>query len=164
MTEIAKHPLIFTLRDTVSGDGFLAGITLCGRALMVEEDGKWWMYGVRPGAIAESGDTPPESFAKFRNRYKEVLFDIAHDCKKFADFKREVERFFNEADEEEERRWNESLAAVRACSGCPPEPFSALPRETPEASPAKISVEKLSAEGRKFKPSDNMKDKLAKAA
>ncbi|HEY4933909.1 MAG TPA: hypothetical protein VII23_20280 [Terriglobales bacterium] len=159
------HPLIFTLRDTISGDGFLAGITLSGRALMVkEDDGKWWTYGVRPGALAESSTTPEESFARFRNRYKEVLFDTAHDCKKFADFKREVERFLNEADAEEEQRWNDALAAVRGCSGPLLEPFSKLPRERPESSPVKVTVENLAAGGRKFKPSDNINDKLAKAA
>ncbi len=48
--EINHHPMMFIFRDTISGNGFLAGITLSGRALMMEEDGKWWMYGVRPGA------------------------------------------------------------------------------------------------------------------
>ncbi len=43
------YPVMFTVRDTVSGNGFLAGITLTGRALMTREaDGKWWVYGVRP--------------------------------------------------------------------------------------------------------------------
>jgi hypothetical protein len=159
------HPLIFTLNDKVSGDGFLAGITLTGRALMVkEDDGKWWIYGVRPGAIAESGNTPQESFAQFRTRYREVLFDMANDCKTFSAFKREVERFVKEVDAEEEERWNDALIAIRSCSGPLPEPFSTLPREKPEASPVKVTVENLAAGGRKFKPSDNINDKLAKAA
>ena len=50
---MASYPVMFTLRDTVSGNGFLAGITLTGRALMKrEDDEKWWIYGVRPAAIA----------------------------------------------------------------------------------------------------------------
>ena len=48
-----NHPIMLTLKDAISGQGFLAGITLSGRALMRHEDGKWWMYGVRPGGIAE---------------------------------------------------------------------------------------------------------------
>ena len=54
-----EHPIMLTLRDVISGDGFLAGITLSGRALMRQEDGAWWMYGVRPAAIAEYGETNP---------------------------------------------------------------------------------------------------------
>ena len=53
-----RYPLMFTYRDVISGDGFLAGITLSGRALMIKENDEWWMYGVRPGAIAETGKTP----------------------------------------------------------------------------------------------------------
>ncbi|HWH58184.1 MAG TPA: hypothetical protein VN682_11170 [Terriglobales bacterium] len=164
MSEMTHHPLLFTLRDAVSGKGFLAGITLSGRALMVQEDGKWWTYGVRPGAIAESGSTPQESFARFRNRYKEVLFDIADESRTFAAFKREVERFANEVDKEEERSWNDALQLVRASSGPPPEPFSQLDRMKAEEAPPKVTVEKLSAAKRKFTPKDNLKDTVAKAA
>jgi hypothetical protein len=73
MKELNEHPLMITLRDAISGDGFLAGITLSGRALMrKEDDGKWWMYGVRPAALAESGTTVEEAFLHFRGRYQET--------------------------------------------------------------------------------------------
>ena len=101
MPDVTVHPLLITLRDAISGDGFLVGITLSGRALMQKEDGKWWMYGVRPAAIAESGTTPQEAFQNFRTRYKEVLFDIAEEQRTFATFKKEVERFFYEPDHED---------------------------------------------------------------
>jgi predicted RNase H-like HicB family nuclease len=110
------HPIMITLRDTISGDGFLAGITLSGRALMRKEEGKWWMYGVRPAALAESGETIEEAFARFRNRYKEVLFDLAEENATFDSFKVAVEQFFYEtdADSEDERLWEEALKAIRA--------------------------------------------------
>jgi hypothetical protein len=162
MTEIANHPLMLILKDTISGDGFLAGITLSGRALMVEEDdGKWWMYGVRPAAIAESGDTVQEAFLHFRNRYTEVLFDMAQEYRTFDSFKKEVKRFFYEADEEEERRWDDALLAVRGSDQPPPEPFSQLPRAHPENQPTHITVEQLDTEGRVFRPTDNVRDTLA---
>ena len=164
MPDLTYHPLLFTFRDTVSGDGFLGGITLSGRALMQEEDGKWWVYGVRPGALAESGDTPQEAFSHFRNRYKEVLFDIAQEERTFEAFKQEVERLFYEPDEEEERRWEDALVLVRSCKGTPPEPFSSLPREQPEKRPSAITVERLDRQGKRFTPSDNVPDLLAKAA
>src|SRR5437899_788944 len=78
MAELREHPIMITLQDAISGNGFLAGVTLSGRALMrKEDDGKWWMYGVRPAAIAESGNSPEDTFLRFRTRYKETLLDIA---------------------------------------------------------------------------------------
>jgi hypothetical protein len=155
-----NHPILITLRDTISGDGFLAGITLSGRALMREEDGKWWMYGVRPAAIAESGVTIEEAFSRFRNRYKEVLFDIAAETSTFESFKAAVENFFYEADvdDEDERLWEEALKEIRASKCAPPSPFTNLPREAAESKPAQITVEKLSRADARFRSSDNVTD------
>jgi hypothetical protein len=163
VTETNHHPLMFTFRDTISGDGFLVGITLSGRALMLKEDEKWWMYGVRPGAIAESGESPEETVLRFRNRYKEVLFDIAGDHRTFDAFKKEVERFFYEPDYEEERRWEDALTAIRSQDLCPPPPFSELSRETPESRPTQIAVERLDVASRRFMPSDNVPDTYSAA-
>lgn len=155
-----NHPIMITLRDTISGDGFLAGITLSGRALMRQEDGKWWLYGVRPAAIAESGTTIEEAFARFRNRYKEVLFDLAEENDTFDSFKKAVEQFFYEADadNEDEHLWEDALKAIRASKSDPPPPFASLPREAPESKPSQITVELLSRAGARFKPSDNVTD------
>ena len=155
-----SHPILITLRDTISGDGFLAGITLSGRALMRQEDGKWWMYGVRPAAIAECGETIQEAFARFRNRYKEVLFDLAQENFTFDDFKIAVEQFFYEADadSEDEQLWEQALQAIRMAKCGPPAPFDKLPREAPESKPSQITVELLSRADARFKPSDNVTD------
>jgi hypothetical protein len=162
MTEsgLTQHPILITLRDVISGDGFLAGITLSGRALMRQEDGAWWMYGVRPAPIAESGETIEEAFSRFRNRYKEVLFDMAQESGDFEQFKASVERFFYEsdADSEDEHLWEEALRAIRAANCVPPEPFAKLPREAPESKPSQITVERLNRADARFKPSDNITD------
>lgn len=159
MAEITHHPLMFTFRDVISGHGFLAGITLSGRGLMLkEEDGKWWMYGVRPGAIAECGDSPQDTFLRFKNAYKEVLFDIAAERNDFAGFKEEVERFYYQPDREEERRWEDALNTIRTCGLTLPPPFFSLPRVNPENRPTQISVERLDEQNRRFMPSDNVSD------
>ncbi|OFW14746.1 MAG: hypothetical protein A3H27_03410 [Acidobacteria bacterium RIFCSPLOWO2_02_FULL_59_13] len=157
---IQHHPLMFTFRDMISGEGFLAGITCSGRALMLHEDDKWWMYGVRPGAIADSGDTAPEAFFHFRNRFKEVLFDIASDFKTFEEFKLGVENFFGErsATDEDEQRWEEAVKAIRSGQLTPEAPFSQLKRQAPEERPTGISVERLDGENKRFMPSDNVPD------
>lgn len=166
MTEmIHRHPLLFTLQDAVAGCGFLAGITVYGKALMqLENDDKWWMYGVCPGAIAESGKTPEEAFLHFRNRYKEVLFDIAGECKSFIDFKAQVESFFNAVDQEEERRWNEGLEIVRNNGSAIPKDFKNLPRKKAGTHHSGIKVERLERTQKQFKPTDNIQDTLIKAA
>lgn len=168
LIELKEHPVMITLQDAVSGNGFLAGITLSGRALMrLESDGKWWMYGVRPSAIAESGVTPGETFLRFRTTYKETLLDIAEESTSFEMFKSEVERFFSEpdADDEDARLWESALVAVRTNHIAPPEPFSKLPRESPESKPSQITVERLDKKSI-FVPSDNVADyySLARAA
>jgi hypothetical protein len=161
--EALNHPLLFTFRDAISGDGFLAGITLSGRILMVEEDGKWWVYGVRPGAIAESGEYPQDALVNFRKRYKEVLFDIAGEYRTFDDFRGEVERFFYEPDPEEERRWEDALTRIRSKEAVSRTVLPELPAETPERRPSQISVERLDVPNRRFKPTDNVPDMMYSA-
>ena len=77
--DLKEHPIMLTLQDSISGNGFLARITMSGRALMRQEDGKWWMYGVRPAAIAASGDNIDEAFRQFRAAYWEILADMAQE-------------------------------------------------------------------------------------
>ncbi|MDR3765014.1 MAG: hypothetical protein P4M01_13065 [Acidobacteriota bacterium] len=166
MTELTNHPLMLTLKDTVSGDGFLAGITLSGRALVrKEEDDKWWMYGVRPAGLCESGDTVKEAFSRFRGRYTEILFDIAEESHDFETFKSLVEEFFHEhdADDEDSRLWEESLAQIRKGNIDPPDPFADLPRESPETKPAQIMVERLDSQEKRFLRSDNVRDSYSLA-
>ena len=93
--DLKDHPILITLQDTISGDGFLARITVSGRTLMRhEEDGKWWMYGVRPAAIAESGSTVDEAFFRFRQVLLQVLLDMVLESKNFDEFRSRSRAFF----------------------------------------------------------------------
>ena len=159
-----SYPLMFTFRDAVSGNGFLAGVTLSGRALMVHEDEAWWIYGVRPGALADTGQTPQEAFLRFRNTYKTVLFDIAAESEDFDGFKRETERFYHEPDNEEERRWMEAFQDLRSGKVQPEAPFSSLPMAAPETRPTQIAVERLDAATTRFTATDNIPDLYCRAA
>jgi hypothetical protein len=164
---MADYPVMFTVRDTVSGNGFLAGVTLTGRAIMFQEDGKWWIYGVRPGAIAESGETPQEAFLRFRNSYKNVLFDFAECSAKYENFRESVEAFYHQPDQEEEDRWVNAFRALRKGEVKPEPPFfSALPKEDPDKRPAQIAVERLDKPHTRYTATDNVTDNLlmAKAA
>jgi predicted RNase H-like HicB family nuclease len=154
--DLKNHPILITLQDTISGDGFLARITVSGRTLMrQEEDGKWWMYGVRPAAIAECGGTVDEAFLRFRQAHTQVLLDIVQESKNFDEFRSEVERFFNETDLDEQA-WEEALKTVRDKHIAPPETFSNLPRQSPDSRPARIEVERLDGKIKPFAVSDNV--------
>jgi hypothetical protein len=160
-----SYPLMFTFRDAVSGNGFLAGVTLSGRALMVQEETHGWcIYGVRPAAIAETGTTPQEAYLRFRNRYKEVLFDISGESKDFESFRQETERFYYEPDAVEEQRWEDAFQALRNGTVVPREPFvCALPKENPESRPSQIAIARLD-EVKRFQASDNVSDTYVMAA
>lgn len=161
MIDFRERPLMLTFRDTIFGDGFLASITLHGRALISQEDdGKWWMYGARPAGMVASGYTVVEAFLRFRNRYRETLLDIAQETNSFGAFKTEVERFFYEADacNDDDRLWE---VATRNENTAPLEPFFGLPRESPESSPSQITVERLDEAGKSFTASDNVTDKYS---
>ncbi|HXY78881.1 MAG TPA: hypothetical protein VEH47_08710 [Candidatus Acidoferrales bacterium] len=161
------HPIIITLQDSISGNGFLARITMSGRALMRQEDGKWWMYGVRPAAIAASGDNIDEAFRHYCAAYWEILADVAHESTSFPNFKSTVKRFFEEsdADNEDERLWEAALAAIRGASCEPPAPFSKLPRRSPEQSPSFIRIERVDSQATdtRLTPSENVPDVYAYA-
>jgi hypothetical protein len=162
---MANYPLMFTFRDAVSGNGFLAGVTLSGRALLVQEgEQDWCVYGVRPGAIAETGTTPQEAYLRFRNRYKDVLFDISAESNNFEAFKRETERFYYQPDAEEEQRWEEAVRTLRCGELVPREQFiCTLPKESPENRPSQIAVARLD-EVTRFQASDNVSDTFVMAA
>jgi predicted RNase H-like HicB family nuclease len=153
--DLKNHPILITLQDTISGDGFLARITVAGRTLMrQEDDGKWWMYGVRPAAIAESGSTIDEAFLRFKQAHTYVLLDMVQESKSFDEFRTEVERFFNERDLDEQA-WEEALKAVRDGHTAPVGAFAKLPRQSPDSRPARIEVERLDGKITPFTVSDN---------
>ncbi len=158
-----NYPLMFTLRDAVSGNGFLAGVTLSGRAVMTKEtDGKWWIYGVRPGAIAETGNTPEEAFLRFRNSYKNVLFDMAEGARDYESFRETVENFYFQPDAEEEERWQTAFNAIRSGDFVPDDEFfGKLPKEAPETRPTQLQVARLDAQARRYMPTDNVPDYFA---
>ena len=138
------YPMIFTIRELVSSQNFMAGITASGRALMVKEgDGAWWLYGVEPGGIAETGVSPQEAYLRFVEAFKAILSDIATGVAEFEKFQESVKHFFHEADESEGMRWQQALDAIRSGTLVPGQPFSSLPKQ-PADTPRFVSVERLS--------------------
>ncbi len=155
---MADYPLVYTTKVTVTGDGFLASVTINGRALLTNEEGdeNWWMLGVRPAAIAAHGVEPGAAHLAFQNALEAALVDDAFGAKNsYEAFKAEVERFFNERDQVEEARWEEAGEAIR--KGRPVEaPFDQLNREAPTVRPVTIAVERLDKPLAAFRVTDNV--------
>jgi hypothetical protein len=162
---IHLHPLVFTLQDAVTGCGFLAGIVVTGKAVMEQEDGKWWMYGVCPGGLAGSGSTPNEAFVDFRNRYKETLFDMAEEFSSFLTFRSAVQSFFAEEDKQEEDRWEKALEFLRQNEKSITGPFKEMPRKLPGDYKVGIRIDRLEKKNKaQLTPANNIQDSLSKVA
>ena len=111
---MTRYPILFGFRDLVAGSGFVATIATEGRALLADEGEEgFWMFGVNPGGIAGSGNTPVEAQTDFRQRYKSVLFDIASASRDFEEFKATVGRFFHEVNKPTAKEWDAAVQEVR---------------------------------------------------
>lgn len=114
MRTMTRYPLLFGFRDLVAGNGYVAGVSISnGRALLVEEEDGFWMYGVNPGGLAAGGKSIGGAQSEFRTAFKSVLFDIAAEAHGFEAFRAEVERFFRETNNPTLLEWNEAVVEVR---------------------------------------------------
>ena len=111
---MTEYPLLFGRRELVEGNGFVARVAVSGRALLVDEDGEFWVEGTNPGGFAASGKSPTEALAEFGSAFRAVLFDIASDAGTFRDFRDEVQRFFEETNVPASREWEEAVRRVKA--------------------------------------------------
>lgn len=107
------YPLLFGYRDLVAGKGFVAGVEMDGRALLVDEDEGSWFCGVNPGGLAAGGTDHGSAALAFRHSYRSVLFDLAAEAATFEDFRQAVEAFFAETNEPTREEWEEAVLAVR---------------------------------------------------
>ena len=111
---MVRYPLLFDRQELVEGNGFVARVTVSGRALLVEEEGEHWIEGVNPGGFAASGKSPSEVLAELGAAFRAVLVDIASDAGSFQDFCREVQRFFEETNVPALHDWEQAVERVKA--------------------------------------------------
>lgn len=112
---ITAIPLLFTYKDTLFGNGFVAEVQATnGRALCVKEGDEFWMYGLNPGGMSAGGADPTAAHAEFRKTFSNILVDIAIASENFASFKATVEEFFNESNDGFEADWQKAVQAVRS--------------------------------------------------
>lgn len=139
----------------------MAKIAVQGTALLAHEDGEWVMYGVQPGGISDTGSTPQETHASFRQSFKEVLFDLVEEARDLDDLRRLVERFAYQVNGEQQTEWEAARTAVRA-GAQPDDPFAAgLPQERGDVK-CSVLVERI--EEKKTTPAGNLLDEYKQAA
>jgi hypothetical protein len=154
----ATYPLVFSFRDAVSGNGFVAYVAVSGRVLLTNEgDGDIWMFGVQPGGIAGGGHERSEAFREFKKSYLSVFFDIAAEATSFEDFEESVKLFFSEVNEPNLGVWDEAVAAVRAGRLS----LSDLKSRDADSCPPKIDVKRIDNQAT---ASDNSFDEIREAA
>ncbi len=159
-----EFPLVYRLRVPVFGRGFVAGVEVRGHALLVhEDDGAWWVSGVQPGGLADTGDTPASAYAAFRNGLVNVLGDSEAQTDSFAAFAADVSRLLNQVSDADRVGWTEARARLRA-GAVVTEPFLAtLPREVGEVACGGDVVRLDDASGR-LMSSATVSDQLLQAA
>jgi hypothetical protein len=166
MADTCTHPLFFTFKEVVSGNGFLAQVIVKGRAILEQDDdGLFWIYGVQPGGLAAPGKTAQEVLAGFNLTFKEVLYDIASGVSNYDGFRGEVEKFFSEINELNSERWMATRAAFRSEPvKIEDEVLLSLPRDKSEADEGFVEVDRLDGGNSVFTSGDNTLNVYAGAA
>ena len=130
------YPLIFKFSRPVKTDNFHVAIAAQGRILMKQEFEKWWVYGVTPGSIAESGRTPTEAYYNFLNSFWGVVADISNEQQDCHSFISALNEFIKAGSAEDEKEWQEARNAVRSGQLSDSDPFLNLEKITREAYPS----------------------------
>lgn len=150
-------PLVFSFRELVIGNGFIASVQMCGRALMDEAD-ETWLTGIAPVGFSGGGMDRTEAFGAFRRAWFEILVDIANESADFASFRELSLEFLRSSQEAMTREWEEALAIVRA-NGVTDDRLRRAPDEEHQVS---FSVDEILPEH--FAPDKNQVDSGLKAA
>ena len=109
---MTHYPLLFGYRDLVSGSGFVAGVHADGRALLVQEEDGFWVYGVNPGGLAGSGDSWEAAHEDFRRNFKAALYDLAIEAVSFGQFQELVVDFFEDTNGPTEGEWDRATREI----------------------------------------------------
>lgn len=137
------YPLIFKFKGVFQTPVFAAGITVEGHVLATkEEDGLWWLYGVNPGGMSQSGATLDLAYANFRTFFKGIVEDLAAEALSFEAFQAEVAKFIDDTDVSDSARWLKARAALKAGQAAEAS-FRKMTRVTGDSKPQLIDCTRL---------------------
>jgi hypothetical protein len=131
------YPLVFSFRDAIMGNGFVANVSMNGRALLSTDDEETWLFGVQPGAISGGDPRRDVAFTAFKKSYLSVLLDIAAEATSFDEFTAEVTSLFSQANEPFAADWETALGEVRSQNTS----LADLKRVSADSRPPSLEVE-----------------------
>ena len=106
------HPLVFGFRTSVLGEGWVAGVEVCGAAVVTKEtDGEYIAHGLKPGGVAGAGSTVTEAYLAYKEEVQTVLYDMAGNAPLDA-FREGVLEFFESTDAWGEEKFAEGRLMV----------------------------------------------------
>jgi hypothetical protein len=162
---VKLYPLVFSFRNLIAGNGYLAAVAMHGRVVLAEGiaaaeggDQETWMYGVQPGDIAGGAQEKTVAFAAFKKNYGDVLQDIAAEATSFEEFKTKATEFFNEVNEPNLADWERALLNVRAGNLA----LDDIPTVRANASTPSLTIEMMVPE--RISSEDNESHQIAEAA
>jgi hypothetical protein len=135
------YPLFFRYTFPIAGDGFKAVVYTLGRCLVTNENARWSISGVEPGAVGAYGELPQSAIQNFREQFEKRLVNLASASSGIEDFRRQVEALFKRVDREEELRWEAARRDIREHRTPVEAPFSQLRRETADPTPDVVVVQ-----------------------
>jgi len=143
-------PLLFTFKQFVIGKGFIAGVTMSGRALLEEEETEVWISGIAPVGIAGGGLDRDAAFAEFRKRWVSVLFDIAGEADSYSDFEAQCSEFLASQLSHLTEEWESALREVRK------KKYTDATLRTESADKQTVHHEIVELDPSSFNPEDNV--------
>jgi hypothetical protein len=149
-------PIVFTYRQPILGNGFVAGVRMRGRAIIENEGQEVWVTGVAPAGFAGGGLDRTSAIADFRKGWTVILFDIACESTSYEDFQAKSRTFLESSVDDMTEHWEAARAAIRG-SGYAKE---SMPTASKEEQVVEIEIVDLT----QYAPRDNEFDDPVKAA
>lgn len=107
-------PLLLTIEGRVSTTAFIARVRAECQVLISGECGEWSWYGFFPGSIAAGGgQTVAQGQENFKQRFFEVVGDIADESASFDEFRDSVIAFMRDRNDGLLPEWSAAVEAVR---------------------------------------------------
>lgn len=112
---MTRYPIVFTYRELIVGNGFVATVESTGRCLMEDfGDSDVWVSGVHPSGFSAGADNQQSASEAFQREHRVALLDMADDAPDFDSFQAMVRDFHAQKSEIGEMEWWEAVHQVRA--------------------------------------------------
>ena len=112
---MTRYPIVFTYREIIVGNGFVAIVETTGRCLMEDfGDNDVWVTGVHPSGFSAGADDQQSASEAFQREHRVALLDMAHEAPDFDSFQAMVRDFHAQESEIGEVEWWDAVQQVRA--------------------------------------------------